>query len=753
MGLAGLLVVRPANFATTNSAYGGAADVFNAEATAALNEFDPQFNANPFAADPIDYHSTLFLLNGRTFDVTNPTLGKINIGAGDVLLLRYANLGTHDRGVTILNERQLVRAEDSHVLKNPIDLATKWMTPGQVSDAFISIDPKTPRLTQFPMFESGFHLNNGPTLGLGGAMTYLDAVKGLAGDPGGPVSQVTLAPLTVGGSNLALAFTGTQDLNFSANISASAGNLRDAEWSMDSVGVPGSGHKLNDPLAACIPSVPSGISMTVTCTIKAATLDTMMLASPAVDGDHIIWVHGQDASPGSNGWGVVSGDVFTFNMSGPDTGALSVHSSPTNGRRLTNVANGGGLNQADLPTADIVVLGTSAASLSDWVVLGGEYCLDPAGNDITKCPAGGAGTGVLVTTPAPLVGAPITPAACVPPAGPPGPPAPAPVVAAPGGGSIVSFCGVVPATRLASLPEGLHTIYFHAYEAPGSAGTGRFGAPTGRWGSYGIDSASATFTIDRTGPTTSNVVLEPNPNNGRFNSAGNQNFLDSLLVTATLNDANSGNSNVDFAEVFVTKASVTGNPVQPDHYGSGAEMIPTGGQWNSPTKIANAFIPLAVLTSYPEGLVQFWVHARDIAGNWGGWAHAELTLDRTAPVFNYPATPADASQVICTAGCTITLNASDAVSGGVHSRIVQAEWFVDPGAHLICDTPAPGCTPEVVAPGDPGQGSGTAIAIANPDFTVVASFTVGPKAKGTKIIFRVRDAANNWSRATMVITG
>jgi hypothetical protein len=751
MGLAGMLVVRPANFATTTSAYGGAADAFSAEAAAALNEFDPDFNVNPFVVDPIDYHSSLFLLNGRTFDTTNPTVGKIDVGPGDVLLVRYANLGTHDRGVTILNERQMVRAEDSHVLKNPIDVATKWTTPGQVSDAFISIDPQTPLGTQFAMFESGYHLSNGPSLGLGGAMTYLDAVKGLAGAAGGPLSQVTLAAATVAGSNSALTFTGTQDLSFTAVIQARSGSLIGAEWSLDSVGAPGTGHKLNDPLASCVPSAPSGTSMTVRCTIKAATLDTMMLASPAVDGDHIIWVHGQDASSGSNGWGVVSGDVFTFNISGPDTGALSVHNSPTNGSRLTDVANGGGLNQVDLPTADLVLLGTSAASLSDWVVLGGEYCLDPANNDATKCPAGGAGAAALVMSPGPVTGAPITPAACMPPAAPPGPPSTPPAVAPPGGGSVVSFCGIVPATRLAGLAEGLHTIYFHAYEAPGIAGNGRFGAPPGRWGDYTIDSASATFVIDRTGPTTSNVVIDPNPNNGNFNGPGNQNFLDSLMVSATLSDVASGNSTIDFAEVFVTAPSVATNPVLPAHYGSGAEMIPAGARWDSPTKSAQAYIPLAVLTAYPEGLVRYWVHARDIAGNWGGWAHADLTLDRTPPVFNYPPTPTNGSAITCTAGCTITLSATDKLSGGVNSRIVQAEWFIDQGAHLVCSAPAPGCTPEAVAPGDPGQGNGTAISI-TPGYTVAASFGVGPKPAGTKIVFRVRDAAGNWSLDSIVVT-
>jgi hypothetical protein len=97
------------------------------------------------------------------------------------------------------------------------------------------------------------------------------------------------------------------------------------------------------------------------------------------------------------------------------------------------------------------------------------------------------------------------------------------------------------------------------------------------------------------------------------------------------------------------------------------------------------------------------------------------------------------------------VSATDKLSGGVNSRIVQAEWFIDQGAHLVCFPVTPGCTPEVIAPGDPGQGNGTGIAI-TPGYTVAATVTFGPKAKDTRIVFRVRDAAGNWSLDTIVVT-
>jgi hypothetical protein len=184
-------------------------------------------------------------------------------------------------------------------------------------------------------------------------------------------------------------------------------------------------------------------------------------------------------------------------------------------------------------------------------------------------------------------------------------------------------------------------------------------------------------------------------------------------------------------------------------------MIPDGAKWDSATKVAHAYIPLAELTSYPEGKVRFWVHGRDLAGNWSGtWSFADLTLDRTPPKFEAP-TPADGSTIgNCAAGCTVPVQATDPVSNTVHSYIVQAEWFVDQGAHLICEQPpGPGCTPEVVAPGDPGKGNGTPISIpAGTTYTLTTSFNTGPQLPGTKIVFRVRDKAGNWSINTMVVT-
>ena len=787
MGLSGLLIVRPKAFAPglLSGAYDGPTvgtvdGVFTAESVAALNEFDPEFNKSPFVADPVDYNASVFTLNGHAFDPSGLGAGKIDVGNTDTILMRYANLGSHDRGLTILNHRQQVLAEDSNRLKNPGDVATKWLTAGQVSDAFVKIDPQSPLGSRIPIFESGYHLNNGDSLGLGGAMNYLDVVSGVAGAASGPISTVAIGAST---------YTDTQPLTFTATVTTTTAPLSGAEWFFDGVGAAGSGFKFSDTAhATCPAGTVIGATTTFNCSMTPAQVNALVVLAPPADGDHLIWVHGLDAG----GWGVVSGDVFTFNGSGPVIGSVTSHAAvtcdasipacaATNGYSAmtthanvapatgtstgfpvyTNVANGASnthvVNNQRVPCTvadvaavpsvgctavgdnvinkDLVLLGTAASSLSDWVVLGGEYCLDPAPNPLDPSTCSLAGSAVsamkLITTPGPTTGAgtvpsptvysgPNVPDPCVPLPSPAGVNPPA-LGAAPGGGSVVSFCATVPQATLATLAEGTHYLYIHAYETP-SAPTAGFTAKAGRWGPYDPTSP-VTFVIDRTGPSAGTPVIDHNPNNGTVFSAGNLNFLDSLQVAATLDDSKAGygNSIVNSGEVFLSKDDGRLTPVPAAEYGTGAEMVPTGGQWNSSTKLAYAYIPLAELTSYPEGKVKFWVHGRDLAGNWGEWSSVLLTLDRTAPTIT------STSSAIG----SVTFTATDPLSGGVQSKIVQAEWF----------TAFP----------DPGVGLGNPINIPTPGFTVTGVTFQPVAASGTQIFFRVKDQAGNWSTTSMVV--
>jgi hypothetical protein len=887
MGLSGILIVRPNGYSpTSTSAYASQASQFQAEATLQINEFDSGFNRNPFTFDLNTYEPDVFLLNGRAFSSGGGNGGGDNGGngggdnggngggdngggngedpstievlAGSTLLLHYANHGNHDRGFTVLNHRQRILMDDSsgnfanpvatvpaQFAQHPADVATKWLTPGQVADSFITLDPQYSEGTRIPVYESGFHLWKADgTAGLGGMMTYL-LVHGLNGTATGPVTKVAVNAATVAGSTPATQFTGTQSLTFSGSMT-SQGPVLQAEWFLDQLAAPNSGRPFT--AAQCDGGFTLNLSArTFSCTITASTLNTLLLALTPTDGDHVIWVHGRSAA----GWGAVTGDVFTYNVTGPDTGALTAHLTPTNGSRINDIANGAGPGGAYLPSTDLVVLGTSAQSLADWTVLKAEYCLDQTtctngsgipmfltppmtaaltttltsgltlgqtyssisvqsapvaivdgstlvigsgANTLTVTTVGNkpatagpttinvasftananynAGTVVAGTV---LAGPDPTGTACAPTVvdyGTPGNPNSLP--AAPGGGSVVAWCGFVSTATLTGLPEGSHILYAHAYEAPPGSTT------AGRWGDYKIDGASIKFVIDRHGPVTSNIAIDPSPNNGNSSQSGNLNFLDSLQVAAQLTDvptpSASTASNIASAEVFVT--DTTKNPVDnPALFttGTGAEMIPANAKWgDAPAKQAYAYIPLSVLTAYKDGMVRFWVHAVDTAGNWGDFASVDMILDRTSPILTAVApTPMGAQLGTCgayssatpsTNPCTIHFSATDpGTAPAVATNIISGEWFL--GQNIVR---LPG--DDVATSNDPGKGLAIPFSITPPATTVtdrtfqvtpalIAQYLISinattatlPPGTTLYIVFRVRDAAGNWSNNQYVV--
>jgi hypothetical protein len=162
-------------------------------------------------------------------------------------------------------------------------------------------------------------------------------------------------------------------------------------------------------------------------------------------------------------------------------------------------------------------------------------------------------------------------------------------------------------------------------------------------------------------------------------------------------------------------------------------MIPSGGAWNSNVLNAYAYVPLTDIRSCAEGSVVFWVHAKDVAGNWGPFQSVTLTYDRTAPAIS------SASAVRTGGVSTLTVTANDPAAAGVSSNVVAAEWFT--GA-------------------DPGPGNAIAVVTSNPapppSFTagnpVTFSFipNTGRFPVGTVIRVRVKDAAGNWSAVTPV---
>jgi hypothetical protein len=676
MGLTGMLVVRPKTWsATSHTAYDDTGSTFTAESPLQLNDIDTSFNADPANGDLRHFSPNVFLINGQAFNKTVPLLGSITVSAGDRLLLRYADLGLRERSMTISNARQTEWASDANVLKVQPELASVYLNPVQTADTLTLIDPSAPLGTLIPLYDQGHHFTT-PGGGLGGMITMLNVAVGLAGIPAGPTATVNVSPKTN---------DGTSDVTVTGTITSQlpVGVISGAEWFFDQPGAPGTGAPISVSLVSPSPT-------TYGFTIPAATWKALANASPPVNGQHIIWVHGKDVF----GWGVTAGDVFDVNVSGPMVSDVSVHSTPTNGSRVNDIDG----------TTDIDIIGSATVSLPDYVIKQAELCVDSPCVD-------GQGTALNLVSTANI----ITPGANDPAA------------------AVVGLSGALPFATLqqmlgAAKLAGPHTFYIHACEAPASSTA----TTCTRWGDVAGTFATATFVVDQVGPATKALAALPDPNNGFQSDSGNVAYLNEERVNTTFDDSTTGNSPIRIAEVFISAPNAAAPTVA--SYGTGAEMVPAGGAWGvSAVQSASAFIPLPDVAAFPEGYVWFWAHGQDLAGNWGPFQHYAMKLDKTPPVIDSatvtPTPPTTATSV------SLHLTAHDPVSGGVNSNIVQAEYFITP------------CTPgtETSCFQDPGPGNATQIPVPGNSTSIDVTVSIPTPPHGSRLLVRVKDAAGNWT--------
>ncbi|UQX87016.1 hypothetical protein M6D93_11935 [Jatrophihabitans telluris] len=445
-----------------------------------------------------------------------------------------------------------------------------------------------------------------------------------------------------------------------------------------------------------------------------------------------------------------------------------------------------------IPAGYIAVDGTATSSLPGWLISAAQACVVAAGTETAPV---AADANKCATSAATVTNLPVdTPDSLLPIAGFINPPK------LPNGVSDGARFWVM--VRAQEGPDGTPC------SVPGSC----------RWSPW-LYSQSATavdtatyqkLTVVKKGPETGIPTITPAVNNGFTAASGNLGLFDSFNVKAT---ATSTWANIDLAEAFLDTTShapgtTVQDPVQctsqtPDLptgcvvYGRGAEMTPAGGKWNvSTTQASDAFLPLSALQSLPDGLVRVWVHARDIAGNWGPFSSTDLVLDKTPPTVDSFAgvtastTTAGASQaprqtgalqVTSTAGFpgagsivitgaaggaktyaytsltatqflgvtgpagsyaaglavtattpSVVLRAHDVLVNGAASGLVGAEWFV--GAD-----PGEGhANPVTLATGSSGTFPGPANSAA------IQSYTLSGLPHGS-VHVRVVDAAGNWS--------
>lgn len=164
---------------------------------------------------------------------------------------------------------------------------------------------------------------------------------------------------------------------------------------------------------------------------------------------------------------------------------------------------------------------------------------------------------------------------------------------------------------------------------------------------------------DATGPATSALALNP-PKTGGTTPVP-------VILSATISDGATGNSNVVKAEYFVGAAGandagcamtgVFGTPTV-----SASVTIPTSG----------ATTPCVDLATLPHGNHTFYVHGQDAAGNWGSFNFVVLNLDEAGPMTSaISLNPAVSNGSVAVA---ILATGDDSMSGG--SVVTGADYTV-----------------------------------------------------------------------------
>jgi FtsP/CotA-like multicopper oxidase with cupredoxin domain len=611
MGMFGALVVRPAS--DPNHAY-DVSSAFDDEALLVLSEIDPNLNNNPAGFDMRDFVPQYRLINGLAY----PQTAEISTAAGNRVLLRYINAGIQQHTMGLLGMDQELIARDGSQRPYPQRELTESIGPGRTADAIVTVPALAAPGLKYALYDASLLLHNNG-VGFGGMLTFL-TVAGTVTPPGtGPTTgPVALAPNPTDGS---------VDVTLSTSISGPS-SITNAEYFVDATGADGSGCALTVGANTGSVSVSATIPAAAGATPPCADLTTL------AHGDHTFYVHGSDGT-----WGAFNFAVLHLDKLGPATTGITLAPNPSDGSLGIAVSATGN---------------DSATGNSD--IAAAEFFIGTPGGD-------GSGTPMSVNVAAP----------------------------------IASLDGAIISPTMGLLPEGAHIVSVHSMDA------------FLHWGDY----ATAILKVDQTGPTTSNVVANPNPNNGELPYSPT---VFAVRVDATLSDPMTPdvNSNILRVEGFIDTIGADG---------AGFPLSPRDGLFNESVEDAYVYIPLSTISTLGVGTHQIWIHGQDASGNWGAAVAVDLIIDKTAPtVSNVMADPNPSGIAI---SVTLTADAADTAS-----PIVLAEWFDG---------------------GDPGRGNGMPMAAldgALDSLTEVLTDTINVSAWAPgdhTLSIRAQDAAGNWS--------
>jgi FtsP/CotA-like multicopper oxidase with cupredoxin domain len=383
MGLAGALVVLPADGSAYGSRPGYPATSYDDDVVLVIGEIDPAFNASPATFDLRAFAPKYRLLNGKPYPASDP----IATDQGRTVLLRYVNVGSQSHAMSLLGGSQLEIAQDAHPMRFATTVTADTVQPGETLDTLV-VMPTGPE-AKLALYEPAMHLdNNGQhaadpgQLAFGGLLTFLDTNAPPPSIDGvGPVSShITLTPNPSDGKS---DVTVTADLS-DATTGGSA--VTQAEFVIDDAVATGVGFGM--PMTAAFGTVAvTGATAAVPaaaadCSSQPSGLRPVALSClPA--GKHLVYVRALDAA---GNWGVIGSAVLNLPKTGPQTRGGGIE-SPTNG------------------ATDITLSATGDDSAAGGSIVAAEYFVDAPGPDGSGVPMGRNHTATVVAETATLAGA------------------------------------------------------------------------------------------------------------------------------------------------------------------------------------------------------------------------------------------------------------------------------------------------------------------------------------------------------------
>lgn len=262
--------------------------------------------------------------------------------------------------------------------------------------------------------------------------------------------------------------------------------------------------------------------------------------------------------------------------------------------------------------------------------------------------------------------------------------------------TVVSLDGAIDPGTLSALSEGTHHVLVRSHDS------------LGLWG----PELDLPLVVDRTGPQVIAVAVMPNPTNGQLDDPGNPG---NLVVSAQLQDFGSV-SNLEDAEGFLVPDA---NPAP----GSGFQLLPVDGNFDSPSEAVYGLIPLEALSTFTDGNYNVGVRGLDTAGNWSDleMAAPPLVVDKQSPTLG--AITASPNPTQGAANITVTGSVNETLFGG-------AEYWIGNN-------------------NDPGAGNATPIQLNVAGGVATLSVPVPPLTVGNvRINARVQDLAGNWSNVS-----